>query len=86
MQLKETFDNTTDAEERARLAASITNSVKAWDMTRERLRILDGIAMPGSLRPTAQPKKVRTVSTKPLEQLPVEPVQDKPDSIGRSDG
>lgn len=66
LQLKETFDNTKDAEERARLAASITNSVKAWDMTRERIRILDGDPMPGSLRPIAKPKKVRSISTKPL--------------------
>lgn len=64
-------------EEMATRAQALRNLASVWEVASERIRIIKGKPMPGSLRPVKAPKKVRTVSTKPLEQLPVEHVQDK---------
>jgi hypothetical protein len=67
----------TSLEEMAVRAQALRNLASVWEVASERIRIIKGKPMPGSLRPVAKPKKVRTVSTKPLEQLPAEHAQDK---------
>lgn len=54
---------------RARAASGIAQLVKAWDTSRDAVRILRGKPLPGSLRPEPKPKKPRRarVSNEPVD-------------------
>lgn len=62
-------------EDRVTRARAIKDLNSVWYAASERIRIIKGKPMPGSLRPIAKPKKVRTINTKPLEQLPLDSVR-----------
>lgn len=62
----------TSLEQRVTRARALKDLNSVWFASSERIRIMRGKPMPGSLRPVKAPKKVRTVSTKPLEQLPTD--------------
>lgn len=59
-------------EDKVTRARAIKDLNSVWYAASERIRIIKGKPMPGSLRPVAKPKKVRTTSTVPLELLPTE--------------
>lgn len=73
----------TTLEDKVTRARALKDCNSVWYAASERIRIIKGKPMPGSLRPIAKPKKVRTISTAPLEQLPIEQAREpgRPDSI-----
>lgn len=62
----------TSLEDKVTRARALKDLNSVWYASSERIRILRGNPMPGSLRPVAKPKKVRAISTVPIEQLPIE--------------
>jgi len=68
MSLKECSVNT--IEEKVMRARALKDLNSVWYASSERIRIIKGKPMPGSLRPIAKTKKVKPVSHAPLESLP----------------
>lgn len=71
-------------DEKATRAQALRNLASVWEVASERIRIIKGKPMPGSLRPIAKPKKVRAINTKPLEQLPIDSVRTEHNELGAS--
>jgi hypothetical protein len=60
-------------EERVSRAQALRSLAYVWSEASERIRIIKGKPMPGSLRPVAKTKKAKTVPLAPSEQPSVDP-------------
>lgn len=68
MMLRDDMCESTDKEERARIASAIASTCKGWDSLEDRKRVIRGQPLPGSLRPIAKPKKVKSARATASEQ------------------
>jgi hypothetical protein len=75
--LSNDLTETKDKALRAKLALGIASLCKAFDTLEDRKRILHGKPMPGSLRPDAEPKKMRRA----YRNAPVEIVEFRKESL-----
>jgi hypothetical protein len=75
--LSNDLTETKDKALRAKLALGIASLCKAFDTLEDRKRILHGKPMPGSLRPDAEPKKMR----RSYRSAPVEIVEFRKESL-----
>ncbi len=58
----------TDPKNKIAYAQGICALIKAWAEASDRIRILRGKPLPGSLRPIAKPKKAKHISSAPSEE------------------
>jgi hypothetical protein len=76
--LSNDLTETKDKALRAKLALGIASLCKAFDTLEDRKRILHGKPMPGSLRPDAEPKKMRrSYRSSPVEIVEFKTVAEK---------
>ena len=65
-----------DSQDRQRRAMAFTSLVKAWEAACERMRIVRGVPLPGSRRPSAKdtrPKQSRSSGLAPTQPKPEPP-------------
>ena len=60
-------------QDKASRAQALRNLASVWEVASERIRIIKGKPMPGSLRPMAKVKKIKATPLAPSEQPSVDP-------------